>query len=235
MVALYLEDTYLFETTACVNDSGIDEKGSYLVFDRTIFYPQGGGQPCDQGAACIQKTDIAIHFVRQVDKEIRHYVGEVDREWRGENIKLKVNSVRRLVNARYHTAAHLLSHLVETMDPCLKAVKGHSFPNEAFVEFIGGKVYELKDIQRIIDEKSSVDFTIQAFGIAPEEFEKRFYQLPYPTPQNKNFRVVQIGKFAPIPCGGTHVAKTSEVGVLTIRKVVCKGDRLKVSYEVSCD
>ena len=46
---LYLNDTYLLEAHARVLERACDERGPYLLLDQTIFYPQGGGQPCDQG------------------------------------------------------------------------------------------------------------------------------------------------------------------------------------------
>ena len=46
---LYLEDTYCFEGEGKFLGWGEDQKGKFLVFDQTIFYPQGGGQPSDTG------------------------------------------------------------------------------------------------------------------------------------------------------------------------------------------
>ena len=45
----YLENTYLFECTSVIKQIENDEKGTYVVLDSTIFYPQGGGQPTDYG------------------------------------------------------------------------------------------------------------------------------------------------------------------------------------------
>ena len=45
----YLDNTYLYQSTAKVVRVGEAEKGKYFVLDKTIFYPQGGGQPSDTG------------------------------------------------------------------------------------------------------------------------------------------------------------------------------------------
>jgi alanyl-tRNA synthetase len=50
---LYLADTYQGEDTATVLATGTDERGAYLQTDRTIFYPQGGGQAADTGTITI--------------------------------------------------------------------------------------------------------------------------------------------------------------------------------------
>lgn len=46
---IYLQDTYLYEYTTSLSHVGSDSRGSYIVCDETIFYPKGGGQPCDIG------------------------------------------------------------------------------------------------------------------------------------------------------------------------------------------
>lgn len=70
--------------------------------------------------------------------EIRHYVpSDLDLEnLKNITVNIKIDNSRRLLNARYHTAAHLLGNVVENMYPDLKAFKGHySFPGEAYVGF----------------------------------------------------------------------------------------------------
>ena len=57
---MYTKHPDLFETKAQIIDHGNDSKGTYLVLNRSIFYPQGGGQPADQGEI------IANHIVHKV-------------------------------------------------------------------------------------------------------------------------------------------------------------------------
>ncbi len=70
---IYYEDTYRFSGQAVVESFGVDDKGHYIILDRTLFYPQGGGQPADQGCLIIDEQQIHIRAVRLCDKEIRHY------------------------------------------------------------------------------------------------------------------------------------------------------------------
>lgn len=49
LTTLYLNDTYLFQSSGIIMGHGSDEKGKYVLLNETIFYPQGGGQPSDQG------------------------------------------------------------------------------------------------------------------------------------------------------------------------------------------
>ena len=215
-MTLYLNDTYLLECASIITSYGRDEKGPYLLLRETIFYPQGGGQPADNGVIKTINDEIPVIFVRQSDKEIRHYIAaELElHKLTDTEINCVVDAQRRILNARYHTAAHLLGNVVEHLYRDLKAVKGHSFPGEAYVEFTGDTV---PDADSLVKELSSA---IEA-RLATTTFEM--------TP---TCRAMRIGDFPPVPCGGTHLRNTAEIGDFNIRKISRKGDRLKISYEL---
>lgn len=229
---LYLNDTYLFDYATTITGYGADEKGTYLLLQETIFHPQGGGQPSDQGTIKVVSAIIQVTFVRKIDQEIRHYIvngisvdGLVNAE-----AKINIDPARRLMNARYHTAAHLLSNLAEEMYSDLKAIKGHSFPGEAYVEFIGESVPVNLDLAANINSAIKQGLITHIFEILPNQFETKYYKLPYTVPAHKAFRVLQIGNYPPVPCGGTHISNIAEIGELIIRKSSQKDGRLKISY-----
>ena len=234
MAALYLKDTYLPECSGFVTNHGIDDKGAYLLLNETVFYPQGGGQPSDQGVIKTDSEELNVVFVRQLDQEIRHYVSDVSRlpSIIDTKITCSIDQPRRILNARYHTAAHLLSNVIENMYPTLKAVKGHSFPGESYVEFIGEDMPETADVLINMHTAINQGLNTLTFEILPDEFANKYYTLPYPVPTHKAFRVMQIGDFMPIPCGGTHIKNTAEIAKFSIRKISKKGERLKVAYEL---
>jgi alanyl-tRNA synthetase len=199
---LYFENTYLFECMSNVSKRGKDERGIYICLDQTIFHPQGGGQPFDQGmigqSRCVD--------VRRVEGEIRHYL---DSEEHQERVVLCViDEQRRLLCAKYHTGAHFISHIIEEMHPLLKAVKGHAFPHEAYVEFQG------------------------TMNIDQARFQEKLAQnLPVLT-LNHALRGIQIGNYPAMPCGGTHLANTGEIGYIKIVKTKAKNETVRISYEV---
>lgn len=231
---LYLKDTYLFETPATILHQAEDEKGNYFLLDQTIFYPQGGGQPSDQGKITWEGEELDITQVRQVGEEIRHYWNAMaQKNLIQKKIFSQLNTERRLLNARYHTAGHLLANIVEILYPSLKAMKGHSFPNESYVEFQNPEnlsALEPKKIHLGLQWALQFGFPTTSFETDPLSFEQEFYKLSYPIPENKKFRIVRIGKYSPIPCGGTHVADTREIGEMEIGKIKIKGDQIKISY-----
>ncbi|AAY61628.1 threonyl and Alanyl tRNA synthetase second additional domain protein [Rickettsia felis str. Pedreira] len=233
-IQLYLNNTYLFESKASILNYGEDEKGKFIILDQTIFYPQGGGQPSDQGVIQNDYFEANVTLVRQVDTEIRHYIGAASNEIPINSIiNCLVDKNRRMLNSRYHTAAHLLGNIVEILYPMLKAVKGHSFPGEAYVEFQGDVPVDVTQIQNTVDQTIAKNNKTEIFETDPISFEQQFYKLPYIIPENKKFRVMRIGDMAPVPCGGTHLSSTTEIGKILIGKVKLKNNIVRISYEVT--
>ena len=70
---LYLSDTYRATGTATILAIGEDERGWWLQTDRTIFYPQGGGQPADRGVFMVAGKAIPISFTGFREGIVYHY------------------------------------------------------------------------------------------------------------------------------------------------------------------
>ncbi len=232
---LYLDDTYLSESPAVITYISQDDRGCYVVLDQTIFYPQGGGQPSDQGQIKCEEFSEYVTHVRQNENEIRHYVDALlSEQFIGLEVLCQLDYLRRMINARYHTAAHLLGNVVECLYPELKATKGHSFPNEAYVEFMGtAKNVDGAEILQSLNQVVSKDEITNIFHTEPVLFEKEFYKLPYVIPSNKIFRVMQIGSYLPVPCGGTHVSNISEIKNIELGKIKVKNESVHISYRLT--
>jgi alanyl-tRNA synthetase len=235
---LYLKDTYLFESDACITQYKKDERGiPYILLDRTIFYPQGGGQPYDRGKIIGDGFEYVVRDVRQIEEEIRHYIepSQSLSQNQPENsvAKCLLDKERRLLNARYHTAGHLLGNAVEELCPNLKAQKCHAFPGEAYIEFIGNEMPNEESLQKKLQNAITENLPTKIFETDRRQFESTYYKLPYEIPEAKKFRGMQIGNYQPIPCGGTHVMSTGEIGEITLKKMKQKNGLLKISFVVA--
>lgn len=230
---LYLQDTYQFDFESLIQEVGKDEKGNFIILDQTAFYPQGGGQPSDHGVIRNHHFEVNVIHVAQHGDQIKHYIEPIaTKTLVAQKVYGVVDQKRRLENARYHTAGHFLSNIVEILNPKLKAIKGHSFPGEAYVEFQGNEAMDVEILQNTINEAIKKNHKTRVFEIDPLGFEKQFYKLPYSIPDNKNFRVMQIGDMPPVPCGGTHLSSMGEIGLMRINKIKNKNDILRISYGV---
>jgi alanyl-tRNA synthetase len=168
-----------------------------------------------------------------VDDEIRHF-GDSSAHLLGQNVSCSIDQERRLSNARYHTAGHLLANITENLYKNLIPTKCHAFPHEAYIEFpCDGTVPDLDELQAALNRYISSGMAIKVFETDKDSFEKNYYKLPYEIPDSKNFRVLQIGDYKPVPCGGTHLSGVGEIGSVTIKKAKIKNNILKISYEVT--
>ncbi len=208
----YFDSNMEFSGSAIVLSASKDENGHYVILSETIFYPQGGGQPFDIGFI----NDIPVHAVRWVEKEVRHYINQDAANLVRENVTMAIDKERRILNSRLHTGGHLLSHVVETLYPHLKAVKGHHYTDGPYVEFTSLQMVDLDIVNKEI-----------AINIAKD--------LAISTQNNTPQRLVSIGHFPAQFCGGTHVSSLFELKGLLATKQKCKSTHLRISYNLQAN
>lgn len=231
---LYLQNTNLFEANAHVTDVRTLEDGRLAVLlDETIFYPQGGGQPCDNG---LIRTDSVTFHVSDVrmdkDGNVLH-IGSFEKGVFAINdsAKLLIDSVRRIKNTKAHSAGHLIDCAISSIGINLHPTKGYHFPEGPYVEYMG----ELDISQDMVDriQKAVDDLVVKNNKIIPsevsaEEAEKRGLFVP----PGKKARVVKFEGFEECGCGGTHVDSAGEIGKIVIRKIKSKNNIVRICYEV---
>ena len=233
---MYIEHPDLFESSAQVTQHGSDVKGLYLVLNQSLFYPQGGGQPADQGKIITAHTCYEVFDVRHVDGEVRHYITCNNTSiHQAHAVTIKIDKERRVLNSKYHTAGHLIAAVVEKENSGLKAIKGHQFPGEAYVEF-SGTVSDadnfMTQISSRVSECIASRATVKIEELNSDDAAIMAQDLPYELPKNKALRVCHIEGHTPVPCGGTHVNALKDISSLTIKKCKSKKGKTKIYYEV---
>ena len=104
----YLSDPSLLGNAEII---GIEETdyGSGIILDQTIFYPQGGGQPCDHGYLVVDTQKIAVISVRFDSGLVYHFTKETSTDVAvGAQVELHVDQGRRELNSKIHTGGHLI-------------------------------------------------------------------------------------------------------------------------------
>lgn len=232
----YFDDTYCFEDKAVITGCGQDENGYYLLLDQTIFYPQGGGQPSDQGN--LQGTDvlIPIHQVKSMGPEIRHYTKENCNQWVDHKVKCIINRDLRLTHAKLHSAGHFIRGIVERLYPSWRAIKGHHFPDQCYVEFQSKNgamtSVAIERLQEEIERLAQADCQIEVIQVTGDQATALCHDTPYITRGEHLVRLVQIGDFPYDACGGTHIKSVTELHGLAIMQAKVKQGRLKVKYDI---
>jgi Ser-tRNA(Ala) deacylase AlaX len=233
----YLEHFCLLTDEATVLEVTPEESQWVVVLDQTIFYPQGGGQPYDQGVIEGPHGALAVQEVRFVDGVVRH-IGTIPHGTItvGETVKCVVDESRRNLHSRLHSAGHVVDMAVDALKLAWIPGKGFHFPEGPYVEYIGtlegfDKEQLIKNLeqccQKMIQEnrQTSIQF------VDKEDMKAICRFVPDNIPEGKPTRVVLFGDFG-IPCGGTHVSSLGEIQQITIRKIKAKGQTIRISYDI---
>ena len=232
---LYLEDCWKLEDTAQVIALSNWEGKTAVILDKTIFYPQGGGQPFDQGTIKGTNAIFEVTEVRKKDDLVCH-IGTFSRGTFSarDKVTLHVNKERRLLNSKIHTAGHLIDTALTNKGIHLQPTKGYHFPEGPSLEYKGTmqtdettRARVEQEINRLVKE----GFEIKIEFIDQSEIEARCKYLPEYLPQCK-CRIVTVAGTIACPCGGTHVRNINELGKVVISKIKVKGETTKISYNI---
>jgi Ser-tRNA(Ala) deacylase AlaX len=214
-----------------------DDGRSDVLLDRTIFYPQGGGQPFDQGRITSDSGSIEVSEVRFVEGEV-HHIGEMTGEvGEGQSVRLMVEPTRRELHSRVHSAGHVVDMAVLALGLDWIPGKGYHFPDGPYVEYSGSagdrdreqlRAGLEREANRFVQERRATEVRF----VPKEEMAALCHFVPQELPAGKPQRVVLYGDFG-VPCGGTHVANLGDIGRIVIRKLKPSGQTIRVSYAVA--
>jgi len=223
---LYVEDSYLREFDATVVRVG----PRFVVFDRTAFYPEGGGQPTDLGTL---EADGKVYNVAKVMKrgpQIFHYLdGDIAE---GTTVHGVIDWGRRFNFMRLHSGEHLLTGLFEAAGSGPKV-----FSSFSQLDFKPSDLDEetVQSVWRRFDEIVDMDIPVRIYYTDREELDvgddarKQSFLEKMP-PDVERLRMVEIGEYALTFCMGTHVKRTGEIGKLKGLRLEPKKKRRKIVY-----
>lgn len=219
---LYLRDSYVREFDAVVEAVRDVE----VALDRSAFFPGGGGQPADTGRLLWDGADSAVVALHREGEVVWHALdGEPPAV--GEPARGVLDWDRRYAIMRHHSALHVLVGAVYRLFGAL-VTGGAIYPDRARMDF------SLEDLnpQRVaaIEEEANrviaADLPIHVRFVSREEFERsdltRLARNLLP-PDPKEIRVVEIEGYDAQADGGTHVARTGEIGKLRVVRTDNKG------------
>lgn len=229
----YLADTYKFQSEAKVLEIKTTEKGLAVILDKTIFYPQGGGQPADHGKIVSDKAIFVVSDVRIDESGAVHHFGEFKNGNfdAGDLVKLNVDADRRRLNARLHSAGHVIDIAASKVGFGLKAIKGYHFTDGPYVEYEGTIENPENYISAIENAANSLvkeNLALEVKEFSPEEAKNQGIHAP----EGKSARTINLLGYKNVGCGGTHVKNASEIGKINIRKISSKKGNTKIAYSL---
>jgi len=195
--------------------------GRYVVLDRTCFYPEGGGQPADQGVMRYDGGVLKVIDVIKVGNVILHHVdGFLPKK--GTEVKGEVDWERRTSLTRHHTATHIMVGAVRRVlgehawqAGAQKDVERSRLDISHYLPLSREQVRKLEELACDVITK---DIPVEKVWMRREKAEQlygyRIYQggvVP-----GREIRIVKIGDWDVEACGGTHVDHTGQVGLVKI-------------------
>ncbi len=231
----FLSDTFQFETEATVTGSGEDDDGSYVVTNQTVFYPGGGGQEPDKGLITNGAgTPFPIKKGKVKNGEPCHYIDMLLPV--NSAVKITIDRGYRLQNARLHTAGHLLSSVIsEKLHWPLRPVKGFHYQKGAYMEFEpDDEIDEIPEetLHRAMEDDIKNCLPVSTAFVDVEDLNAPSVFVPegFAPSKNRGLRLVTIKGYRSIPCGGTHLHHTGEIGSFAIKQIRHKKGRVRISY-----
>ncbi len=229
---IYYEDQYKKTLRTKVLSIENNVSMANVILDQTIFYPEGGGQPSDQGIIEGKSGNLEVQQTIIKDGEIVH-IGKLTGELKiNEIVEIAINWNRRLKNMRVHSAGHIINDAVQSLFPEITPVEAEH-GKKPFIKYEGNlnqvsSTIILEKANEIINENLS----IKTEFVSLDELKKRATWVPENLPKNKPLRIMQIGNFSVIPDGGTQVKKTGEIVRIPEIKVTNEDTYVYIYYKV---
>ena len=209
---LYLHDSYIRSCNARVISV---KDGKFIVLDQTVFYPRGGGQPCDTGMLIRAGEEFPVVAVAKAEGNISHEVSKVGLQ-AGYGVECVIDWPRRYRLMRMHTAGHILAAIMYKRNGIL--ITGNQLDVDKTRFDFSMENFDKAAFQSLVDEANaaiprslevSISFLPREEAMKIEGAVKLAVALP---PDVKELRMVRIGDVDYQADGGTHVKNTSEIG-----------------------
>lgn len=216
---LYYEDQERTAFEAMVLDTFEREEGYDVVLDRTLFYPEGGGQPADTGTLSTDDTTVDVEDVQRAGDVVVHRTDEDPGT--GEFVRGKIDADRRRQLMRNHTATHIVGHAArQVLGEHIRqagAQKGTEKSRLDVRHYDRIDREQVKEIERLANElvRENVSVTSEWPDRHDAEEEYGFDLYQGGIPPGEHIRLIHVEEDVQA-CGGTHVSRTGDIGTIKI-------------------
>ena len=216
---LFRNNSYLKEHEVTITEVTSDG----LVFDKTIFYSEGGGQPGDEGFLTSGENKTRILGTKYINQKLVHLVTETQDFKKNDKVKLELDWSRRYSHMQVHTCLHLLCSIIP-----YPVTGGSIGDGRGRLDFDLETKPNKEDVLNSLNKLISDDHTISISSITDDELDQNpdlVRTMSVKPPRGSGtIRMIKIGENIDFqPCGGTHVQKTSEIKLVRSVKIENKG------------
>ncbi len=216
---LYYADAYIKEFEAKVQKV-INDK--YVVLEKTCFYPEGGGQPADEGWLNYNGVMVAVVDTQKIGKVIVHKINVNSPFKEGTAVKGSLNWEKRYNLMKAHTVTHLVNGAARRVlgnhvwqSGTQKGLETSRLDISHYRRLTPEEIHQIEVLaNQAIMANMKIDITWYPRNEAEARYGFRLYQggaVP-----GKDIRVVKTGDWDVEACAGTHLKSTIEVGMIKI-------------------
>ena len=221
---LYYEDAYIRSFSASVVSCEPGKDGWAVVLDRTAFYPEGGGQPADQGTL----GDARVTDVQERGDQVVHTCSAPLQP--GDQVTGSLDWPRRFDLMQQHSGEHLVSGVIHARYGW-NNVGFHMGSDFITIDFDGPiPVEALPAIEEEVNAHIWEDLPTQVLLPSAQELQKLEYRSKKAL--EGQVRIVRFGSVDSCACCGTHVRRTGEIGF--VKLLSCVKFREGVRIEMLC-
>lgn len=231
---LFYKDFYQTQTTAKLLNVIKNKEKINLIFDKTVFYPEGGGQPADNGKIIINNEKFQVNYVSKINNIVLHQIDtpedKIDETLEklnkqiGTEITEEIDWNRRITLARHHSATHLViaaarkilgNHIWQA-----GAQKGLTRSRIDLSHYKRISQEELDEIEKLANQYVMDNVEIDIKWMTRNEAEKEYGFTLYQggVVPGDSIRVVKVKGIDVQACAGTHVPRTGIIGPIKINK-----------------
>jgi len=219
---LYYHDSFLREFDAQVISCEKDGERWKIVLDRTAFYPTSGGQPHDTG----KLGDVPVIEVADAEHKVVHYASAAIPVGPVHGV---IDWPRRIDHMQQHTGQHLLSAaFIELLG--FQTVSFHLGKEISTIDLDtpAVKAEHLEKAERRVNEVIFEDKPVVIrFGTAEQLAEAGIRKK---VEREGVLRAIEVEGFDRQPCGGTHLERTGQAGLLLIRQLERRRDQCRIEF-----
>lgn len=221
---LYYTDSYTTNFRAKVIDVKTYNAQSAIILDKTYFYPTSGGQEHDTGFINNSKV---VDVIETDEDEILHLI---DGDIPSGEVECKIDWERRFSNMQQHTGQHILSRAFEILlnaETVSSRLGDDVGTIDLDIDSLNyDKVHEVESLaNQIVWENRDVKIHF----VNDSEISK--FPLRKPPKVSGTIRIIEVSNFDYSPCGGTHVSKTGEIGLIKVKRWErVKGGLIRVEF-----
>jgi alanyl-tRNA synthetase len=196
-----------------------------VVLDRTPFYAESGGQVGDRGelskgGACL--TLFSVHDTQKIQTEVFGHYGEVKTgELKpGDTVAAKVDGQARARAAWNHSATHLMHAALRMVLGDHVTQKGSLVdPERTRFDFSHSQPMtdiEIRTVESLVNGAIRANYPVEVRVMPYDEAIKSGAMALFGEKYGESVRVLRMGDFSTELCGGTHVARTGDIGFFKI-------------------